>query len=137
MASLHLVFHFCSPDRVKFFLSLGLIHHLILKMSAIRNMNEFYKRLDASDRKLVVLDFYATWCGPCQEMDSVVKSLARKYGSRVDIMKINVDRFEELMDMYNVRSMPTFVFIKNNRKMSRMTGADEHKLKQMIYKLCD
>ncbi|EDW05503.1 thioredoxin-1 [Drosophila mojavensis] len=106
-------------------------------MTAIRNMNEFYKRLDASDRKLVVLDFYATWCGPCQEMDSVVKSLARKYGSRVDIMKINVDRFEELMDMYNVRSMPTFVFIKNNRKMSRMTGADEYKLKQMIYKLCD
>ncbi|XP_023162016.1 thioredoxin-1 [Drosophila hydei] len=105
-------------------------------MSSIRSMNEFYKRLDASDHKLIVLDFYATWCGPCKDMDSVVKSLAHKYGSRVDIIKIDVDRFDDLMEMYNVRSMPTFVFIKNNRKMSRIIGADEHKLKQTVYKLC-
>ncbi|XP_023165742.1 thioredoxin-1-like [Drosophila hydei] len=105
-------------------------------MTAIRNMSEFHKRFEAAEHKVIVLDFYATWCAPCKDIDKVVKALARQYASKVEVIKINVDRFEDLVETYKVRSMPTFVFIKNNRKVGRVIGADEHKLKQTLSKIC-
>ncbi|XP_016983377.1 thioredoxin-1 [Drosophila rhopaloa] len=104
-------------------------------MSVIRTMSDYHKKIEAASDKLVVLDFYANWCGPCKDMDSTVKSLARKYSSKAVVLKIDVDRFDELTERYKVRSMPTFVFIKNNRRVAAFSGADEHKLSNMMAKL--
>ncbi|XP_030568677.1 thioredoxin-1 [Drosophila novamexicana] len=105
-------------------------------MSAIRSVNDFYKRIEAAENKVVLLDFYATWCGPCKEMDPMVKSLARQYASKAIVIKVNVDKFEELVEKYKVRSMPTFVFLKSNRSLGKIVGADEHKLTRMMAKVC-
>ncbi|KAH8396350.1 hypothetical protein KR222_008886 [Zaprionus bogoriensis] len=104
-------------------------------MSSIRSMNDFYKRMDAADDKVIVLDFYATWCGPCKDIEKTVKALARKYSDRVTVLKIDVDKFDELVEKYKVRSMPKFVFLKNNRSLGNVTGADEDKLTRMMAKV--
>jgi len=64
-----------------------------------------------------------------------VKSLARKYSTKAVVLKIDVDKFEELTERYKVRSMPTFVFLKNNRRVAAFSGADEYKLTNMMAKL--
>ncbi|XP_017065986.1 thioredoxin-1 [Drosophila eugracilis] len=104
-------------------------------MASVRTMNDYYKRIEAADDKLVVLDFYATWCGPCKDMESTVKALARKYSTKAVVLKIDVDKFDELTERYKVRSMPTFVFLKKDRRVAAFSGADEHKLTNMMAKL--
>ncbi|ALC48358.1 dhd [Drosophila busckii] len=104
-------------------------------MSTVRSMNDFHKRMEEAENKIVLLDFYATWCGPCADMDKTVKSLARKYAGKVVVLKINVDKFEDLVDKYKVRCMPTFVFLKGNRRISSVTGADDEKLTHMMAKV--
>ncbi|EDV91868.1 thioredoxin-1 [Drosophila grimshawi] len=105
-------------------------------MTNIRSMNDFHKRLCDADDKIVVLDFYATWCGPCKDIEKLVKSLARQYASKAIVLKINVDKYDELVEKYKVRNMPTFVFLKGNRSMGKVIGADDHKLTHMMAKHC-
>ncbi|XP_034489604.1 thioredoxin-1 [Drosophila innubila] len=104
-------------------------------LSTIRSLNDFQKRIEAADNKIVVLDFYATWCGPCKDIEKTVKSLSRQYADKALFMKINVDKYEELVQKYKVRSMPTFVFLKGNRRVGSIVGADEHKLVHLMAKL--
>lgn len=104
-------------------------------MACVRSMKDFDNRMECAGDKVIVLDFYATWCGPCQDIDKLVKSLARKYSDKVTVLKINVDKFDFLVEKYKVRSMPKFVFIKNNRTLGNINGADEEKLMKMMAKV--
>ncbi len=62
----------------------------------------------------VVLDVYATWCGPCQQMAPIFDELEKEMSDKVKFAKLNVDEARELSIQYGVTSVPTFVFIKNN-----------------------
>ncbi|XP_013114326.1 thioredoxin-1 [Stomoxys calcitrans] len=104
-------------------------------VSIIKNIEDFEKKMANAGDKLVVLDFYATWCGPCKDMDPHVRKLTQKHKDQVIALKINVDKFEEIADYYKVKSMPTFVFIKNKKRLSSFAGADEILLKERIEKL--
>jgi thioredoxin len=70
----------------------------------------------------VVVDFYATWCGPCKAMAPIFDGLAKdtKYSSIV-FVKIDVDdaRFKEIANRYNIRSIPTFIFFRNGNVVSQ------------------
>ncbi len=72
--------------------------------------------------KLVILDFYATWCGPCKRMAPAIESLAREYDGRVIIGKVDVDS-NTVDELNNVHAYPTLMFIKNNRIVYRHEGA--------------
>ena len=61
----------------------------------------------------IVLDVYATWCGPCLQMMPIVEELAKEQGNKYKFLKLNVDESRELAIQYGVTSIPTFVFIKN------------------------
>lgn len=78
-----------------------------------------------ADNPYVILDFYATWCGPCQKMLSVLPDIAKTYNGSVVIIKINIDLFPELSRQYHVLSVPTLIFIKNGKelKSTRIIGA--------------
>ncbi|XP_017134982.1 thioredoxin-1 [Drosophila miranda] len=104
-------------------------------MACIRSMNDFHKKMDAAEGKVVVLDFYATWCEPCKDMDKSVKSMARKYSTKAMVIKINVDKFLDLVDQYKIKSMPTFIFLRGTTRLARFSGADEHKLIKTMEKL--
>jgi len=73
--------------------------------------------------KPVVLDIYATWCGPCQQMDPILEELAKEYGDDYTFAKLNVDEAREIsIKEYGVTSVPTFVFIKNGIVKGKETG---------------
>ncbi|EDW34921.1 GL14110 [Drosophila persimilis] len=104
-------------------------------MACIRSMNDFHKKMDAAEGKVVVLDLYATWYGPCKDMDKSVKSMARKYSTKAMVIKSNVDKFLDLVDQYKIKSMPTFIFLRGTTRLARFRGADEHNLIKTIKKL--
>lgn len=70
----------------------------------------------------IVLDVYATWCGPCLQMMPIVEELAKEHGTTYKFLKLNVDESRELAIQYGVTSIPTFVFIKNGTVLGKETG---------------
>ena len=70
-----------------------------------------------------VIDFYATWCGPCKMMAPVMETLAAEYEGKVRIYKVDVDKEQRLAALFGVRSIPTFVFIPKQGEPQHATGA--------------
>ena len=90
---------------------------------AIRHFKteEFDSAVEAAP--LAMVDFWASWCGPCMALSPVIESLAEKYEGKVLIGKVNVDEERELAIRYGVMSIPTVVFLKNGREFDRKIGA--------------
>ena len=70
-----------------------------------------------------VIDFTAKWCGPCKQMVPVLDALAREYAGRVGFAAVDCDDEPQLAQRYNVRSMPTFVLVRDGREVGRVVGA--------------
>ena len=81
---------------------------------------EFDSAVEAAP--LAMVDFWASWCGPCMALSPVIESLAEKYEGKVLIGKVNVDEERELAIRYGVMSIPTVVFLKNGREFDRKVG---------------
>lgn len=72
--------------------------------------------------KPVVIDFWATWCGPCIKLGPVVEELAEKYGDKVMIGKLNIDDNDEIASANRVRNIPTVLFFKGGELVDRSVG---------------
>lgn len=72
--------------------------------------------------KVVVIDFWATWCGPCLKLGPVVEELAEKYGDKAIIGKINIDEESDIVMENRIRSVPTVLFFKNGEVAARSVG---------------
>ncbi|AUC80147.1 thiol reductase thioredoxin [Nonlabens sp. MB-3u-79] len=79
-------------------------------------------KLLVNNDKLIVVDFYATWCGPCKIMDPILKELSKEYAGKVDFYKIDVDE-NAVDDALGVTAMPTYFFIKNSTNLDVVKGA--------------
>lgn len=79
------------------------------------------KEVLASD-KPVVIDFWATWCGPCRVLGPTVDEVAAEYGDKAVVAKCNVDDCEEVSYRFGIRNIPTLIFCKNGEIVDRMTG---------------
>lgn len=72
----------------------------------------------------VVIDFWATWCGPCMAMAPLIDELAKEYEGRVEIGKYNVDEEGDLSSEYRIMSLPTILFFKDGQKTDiRLAGS--------------
>ncbi|GAB2214122.1 hypothetical protein Droror1_Dr00018460 [Drosera rotundifolia] len=81
--------------------------------------------------KLIVLDFTATWCGPCRYMDPTITEFADKY-TDVDFVKIDVDELMDVAREFGVQVMPTFLLMKNGREVDKVVGAKKKDLRCKI-----
>lgn len=97
----------------------------------IKDKDDLLQKLTDAGDQLVVIDFFATWCGPCKMISPKLEELAGEH-SNIHILKIDVDECEDLAMEYNISSMPTFVFIKNKVVISTFAGANYDKLKAAI-----
>jgi len=100
---------------------------------SVKDKADFNAKLDEAGGKLVVADFYATWCGPCKMIAPKVEAMANEMKDVV-FLKVDVDENEDIATEYKVNAMPTFVFIKNKAKVDEFAGANEAKLKEIIEK---
>ncbi len=72
--------------------------------------------------KLMMVDFWASWCGPCQMLGPVIEELAGKYAGKAEVGKVNVDDEQELAIRYGVMNIPTVIFFKDGRELDRVVG---------------
>lgn len=73
--------------------------------------------------KLTMVDFWATWCGPCKAIAPVIEELSTQYAGKVNVGKLDVDANGEVSMNFGIRSIPTILFFKNGEIVDRVVGA--------------
>ena len=71
----------------------------------------------------LVIDFWATWCGPCRMMAPIMSELAEKYDGRIVVAKCDVEENDDLAAEFGIRNIPTFLFFKNGEMVDKLVGA--------------
>jgi thioredoxin 1 len=71
---------------------------------------------------IVLVDFFAEWCGPCKIMSPILDSISEKYNDSVLILKVNVDNFPDLAKTYDVMSIPTLILFQDGEQVDLLTG---------------
>ena len=73
--------------------------------------------------KLVIVDFWATWCGPCRMLSPLLDEVEAEMEDKVEVVKVNVDDADEIAMRYRIMSSPTLLFFKNGQMVDRSVGA--------------
>ncbi len=85
--------------------------------------DENFESTLSSSKDLVVVDFWASWCGPCMMMSPIFEQLASKYQGKAVLAKMNVDENKAIPEKYGIYGIPTFVFFKDGKEIGRAVGA--------------
>lgn len=98
--------------------------------------SENFEELVASGKPMI-LDFWATWCGPCRRVGPIIEELAKDYEGQVIVGKCDIEEDEDLPMRFGVRNIPTILFFKNGEVVDKQVGAAarpvfEEKLKSIL-----
>uniref|UniRef100_A0A7S2WLZ4 Thioredoxin n=1 Tax=Eucampia antarctica TaxID=49252 RepID=A0A7S2WLZ4_9STRA len=92
---------------------------------------EFQELMEQSSSKLVVIDFTATWCGPCQMIAPVFEKMSDEF-TDVIFIKVDVDKADTIAQKCGIKAMPTFQYYKDGKKVDEICGADAAKIKSKV-----
>ena len=82
-----------------------------------------FESLVKNSDKLVLVDFWAEWCGPCRAIGPVIEELSKEYDGKINIGKVNVDHNPQLSVNYGITSIPAILFIKDGKVVDKLVGA--------------
>lgn len=103
-------------------------------MSKLKNLSdaEFDDTLAAATNPVLV-DFSATWCGPCKALTPTIEAIANEYAGKMDVYKVDIDEAESATARFGIASVPTVVFFRNGKEVDRFLGAlDPRTVKQRV-----
>ncbi|KAA8492603.1 Thioredoxin [Porphyridium purpureum] len=101
----------------------------------VGNLSEFGRAIVSAGHKLVVVDYFATWCGPCRAIAPLMEQLSEEYAATCVFLKVDVDVARDVAQQQGIRSMPTFGFFLNGSKVDEFSGANPNKLRSVIDQL--
>ena len=97
-------------------------------------MNDSFQDIINSD-KPVLLDFYATWCGPGQMLGPILKQVKDSLGDRITIIKVDVDKNEEIATKYRIKGVPTMMLFQDGVQLWRQSGVlSKEEIMEVIFK---
>ncbi len=91
-------------------------------MSVLKITNQNFEEEVLKSDKPVLIDFFASWCGPCRMMGPIIDEIAEEVGEAIKVGKINVDENQELAMKYGVMSIPTIILIKDGKVEKTFVG---------------
>lgn len=94
-------------------------------MEVIKLNNENFNKEVKESNKVVLVDFYADWCGPCKMMSPIIDKIAEEIGDKAKICKLNVDDAQDIAFEYNVMSIPTLIIFKNGTVFDKFVGLQD------------
>jgi thioredoxin 1 len=86
------------------------------------HLNDSNFEAEISSKALVVVDFWAPWCGPCRALGPIIEQVADEVGPGISVAKVNIDESSELAGRFEVQSIPTIIFFKNGTEVRRSVG---------------
>ena len=90
-------------------------------MAVKKKFTSFAEMLQQSELPVLV-DFYATWCGPCQMMAGILQQVGQQMRGQISIVKIDTDKYPQLASQYQIQALPTLVVFKNGQPIERIEG---------------
>ena len=98
----------------------------------VSNADELSRVINSAEGKLVVVDYFATWCGPCHAIAGFFNQLAIGYASQAIFVKVDVEAAPDVAQAHNITSMPTFHFIKGPTFLGEIKGANPQLLSSTV-----
>ena len=102
----------------------------------LNTMEQYRDLLEKHPDKVIIMDFWATWCAPCNMFAPVFEKLQKEYSNQFIFVKVNVDTNQILASHYRITGIPTTLFIKNDTVIDKIVGATNYnKMKQILEKI--
>mmetsp|Transcript_883 Transcript_883/g.859 ORF Transcript_883/g.859 Transcript_883/m.859 type:complete len:108 (+) Transcript_883:49-372(+) len=107
-----------------------------MTVAHINTIDGLEKAFGESGDKLVVVDYFANWCGPCVSMGPKVEAMSSEFDGKAAFIKVDVDAAEDAAEKAEIQVLPTFVFYKGGKEVTRMSGASEARLRDLVQANC-
>ena len=103
-------------------------------MSNLKITSENFEKEVLESNEPVLIDFYATWCGPCKMMSPIVEEIAKELEGKIKVFKVDTDEEQDLAIEYGIMSIPTFMVFKNGKVEKTAVGMRD---KEELINMCD
>ncbi|CEI84946.1 Thioredoxin [Ehrlichia minasensis] len=102
--------------------------HGIVMIEQISDSDFHNKVISCNKDMLILVDFWAPWCGPCKTLEPQLEKLAQQYAEQVKIYKLSIEDNQDVAIQYGVSAVPTILMFKKGKKLSQVIGADISKI---------